>query len=89
MLSIANSASISALTITSLVFGAYTIEAQTLIVKYFLPFVNVLDVITVDCLMLFATTINTPPWARSQLVSGVLVVGKKYSGLMLTEISAL
>ena len=52
-----NTASISALTIAGLVLGSSTIGAQALFGKYFLPFFNALDVIVVNCLMLFATTI--------------------------------
>ena len=61
VLSIASSASISALTIAGSVFGTCAIEAQALIGNYFLPVFNALDVITVNCLTLFATTIKTRP----------------------------
>ena len=85
VLSVANSASISALTIAGSVFGTCAIEAQVLIGEYFLPFSNALDVITVNCLMLFATKTKTHPWARPRPFSGFLLFGKKCSGLMSTE----
>ena len=76
VLSIANSASISALAIDGSVFGTCVIEAQAFIGKYFLPFFNALDIITVNCLMLFATTIKTRPWARPRLVSGFFLLAR-------------
>ena len=86
MLSIANSPRISALTIAGSVFGSCTVEAQAPIGKYFLPFFNALDVITVNCLMLFATTLKTRPRAHPRPVSGFLVFGKKCFGLISTKI---
>ena len=86
VLPIANSSSISALTIAGSVFGTGAIEAQALIGMYFLRFFDALDIITGHCLMLFATTIKTRPRARPRLVSSFMVFGKKCSGLISTEI---
>ncbi|XP_027035556.1 uncharacterized protein LOC113664161 isoform X3 [Pocillopora damicornis] len=86
VLPIANSSSISALTIAGSVFRTGAIEAQALIGMYFLRFFDALDIITGHCLMLFATTIKTRPRARPRLVSSFMVFGKKCSGLISTEI---